>query len=137
MFETVALRSGSAQASRCWSALLFCAGAACLNQASRNIPMTFAVLLPTGPSLRNFGLGGFLPKLSEHGDVKVWHNVQGGELRHLASGAGISLERLSPPTENPAASLLRCAMGYAHLFYGRTIAMRQRLRKRPQGRLPE
>ncbi len=99
--------------------------------------MTFAVLLPTGPSLRNFGLGGFLPKLSEHGDVKVWHNVQGGELRHLASGAGISLERLSPPTENPAASLLRCAMGYAHLFYGRTIAMRQRLRKRPQGRLPE
>ena len=92
--------------------------------------MKFAVLLPTGVSLRNFGLGSFLEQLAGHGEVRVWCGVQPEQTERRQRGNDIVWHPLLPYAGSPTTSILHCSIGYAHLYHARTVAMRQHLRKR-------
>jgi hypothetical protein len=92
--------------------------------------MKFAVLLPTGVSVRNFGLGSFLEQLADHGEVRVWCGVQPEQPERGERGGGVLWHPLLPYDGGPTASILQCSIGYAHLYHARTVAMRQHLRKR-------
>src|SRR5687767_14454037 len=114
----VAIRQGSETIDPGRTCLLFGADSS-LCAARSSGRMNFAVLLPTGVSLRNFAFGPFVPLLSGHGEVRVWHGAQAEEASIFQQeGSAAAWYALRPFSDTATASILRCSMGYAHLYHG-------------------
>lgn len=94
--------------------------------------MSLVVLIPDGVGVRNFLIGPFLRLASENWQTHVFHNIPEDRLAAFtgaASGLNGLRERvhwraLSAYRETPVTATLRYSLGYAHMHWGDTQAMR-------------
>jgi hypothetical protein len=88
--------------------------------------MSLALLIPDGVGARNFLIGPFLKLACENGPAHVFHQIPEDRLSIYANGAGgkVQWSELSPFRETPLTATLRYSLGYAHMHWGDTLAMR-------------
>lgn len=91
--------------------------------------MTLVLLLPDGVGVRNFLLGRFARAAVERGPVAVLHVIPEALVGDYAApfGAAVSWHPLLPFDAGRLAETLGSALGYAHMHWGGTRAMRRRL----------
>ncbi len=89
-----------------------------------------ALLVSDGPGVRNLIVGDFLGQAARIGPVSVLHNLPDELLSgHRATWNGaVSWEPLRPYSESRPAEFLRQTLGYAHMFWADTQAMRHNRR---------
>jgi hypothetical protein len=100
--------------------------------------VSLVLLIPDGVGVRNFLIGPFLRLACESWPTHVFHNIPEGRLSTFADGAnGLNGLRerahwraLDAYRETPMTATLRYSLGYAHMYWGDTQAMRY-VRSRP------
>lgn len=97
--------------------------------------MKFAIVVPDGPGIRNFVLGRFLARAAGIGQVLVLHPIPDTLLDRYPSLAieGVEKAALVPARDHALSYLLRNTLGYAHLCWGDSGAMRYNRRVRITG----
>jgi hypothetical protein len=88
--------------------------------------MSLVLLVPDGVGARNFLIGPFLRLACENWPTHVFHQIPEGWLATYANGLGeeIHWRELAPYRETPISATLRYSLGYAHMHWGDTQAMR-------------
>src|SRR5512142_2566556 len=96
-----------------------------------------AVLVPDGVGVRNFVLGRFLNELAGTFRPHVFHYIPDHLLPHYADRADDSVEwyPMAPYLQHPAALVLQYTLGYGHMYWANTNAMRRALGRRVKGGL--
>ena len=97
--------------------------------------MKTVLLIPDGVGVRNFLLGDFVPQLAQHGECHILHTVPERQLGPYQQPTQhpVTWHPLLNYTETPLTAGLRYAIGYAHLSWGGTQAMRYTLQQRVKG----
>jgi hypothetical protein len=85
--------------------------------------MSMLLLIPDGVGVRNFLIGPFLRLASEAGPVTVLHQIPDEHLHRYDDGR-VRWETFAPYRETPLSATLRHAIGYAHMHWADTRAMR-------------
>ncbi len=95
--------------------------------------MKLALLLPDGVGVRNFLLGPFARAAVTRGPVALFHVIPDALVADYAApfGASMTWHSLRPFDAGRVAETLGSALGYAHMHWGDTRAMRRRLAIRP------
>jgi hypothetical protein len=91
--------------------------------------MHLALLVPDGVGARNFLLGPFPDAALAAGSLTVLHAIPPESLEPLATrfGSDVSWESLVRSGEGRLLTTLRNALGYAHMYWADSYAMRRRL----------
>lgn len=95
--------------------------------------MRLALLLPDGVGMRNFLLGSFARSAVDRGPVDVFHVIPDSLVGDYAApfGEAVRWHMLRPFDAGRVAEALGSAVGYAHMHWAGTRAMRRRLAIRP------
>lgn len=95
--------------------------------------MRLALLLPDGVGVRNFLLGPFARLAAGRGPVDVFHVIPDSLVGDYAApfGDAVRWHTLRPFDAGRVAEALGSAVGYAHMHWADTRAMRRRLAIRP------
>lgn len=88
--------------------------------------MSLVLLIPDGVGVRNFLIGPFLRLACENWPTHVFHNIPEDRLAAYANGSGEKAHwrELDAYRETPLSATLRYSLGYAHMRWGDTQAMR-------------
>jgi hypothetical protein len=88
--------------------------------------MKLALVVPDGPGVRNFVLGRFLARATGVAQVLVLHPIPKTMLQRYPSLTleGVEQAELLPSRDSTLSYVLRNTLGYAHLYWGDTGAMR-------------
>jgi hypothetical protein len=91
--------------------------------------MHVALLVPDGVGARNFLLGPFPAATRAAGSLTVLHAIPPSSLDGLAGRLGpqVAWEPLVPSGDGRLLTTLRNALGYAHMYWAGSYAMRRRL----------
>ncbi|MGH9935289.1 MAG: hypothetical protein ACREAM_03530 [Blastocatellia bacterium] len=94
--------------------------------------MSLVLLIPDGVGVRNFLIGPFLRLACENWPTHVFHHIPEDRLAAYANGLGenVRWREFDAYRETPVSATLRYSLGYAHMNWGDTQAMRD-LRSRP------
>ena len=91
--------------------------------------MLVEMLVPDGVGVRNFLLGSFLERASTRAPVGVLHPIPEQLLPDYRRGNGrVRFDPLIPYKDSAVAYALRNALGFAHMYWADTGAMRYRRR---------
>lgn len=95
------------------------------------------VLVPDGVGVRNFVIGRFLREMASAFRPQVFHIIPDQLVGEYAKSADPSVvwTPLMPYRQNHTAMLLQYSLGYAHMYWARTHAMRRALRRPVRGPL--
>jgi hypothetical protein len=95
------------------------------------------VLVPDGVGVRNFVIGRFLGEMARAFRPQVFHIIPDHLLDRYRTGADPSVvwRPLIPYEQNRTALLLQYSLGYAHMYWANTHAMRRALRRPVKGPL--
>jgi hypothetical protein len=91
-----------------------------------------ALLVPDGVGVRNFLLGSFLQQIDAKTKVDIFHAIPDAVLDPIRRehAGNVCWHQLLPYRRNEAALILQTALGYAHMYWADTMAMR-RVRSTP------
>ncbi len=88
--------------------------------------MSLALLIPDGVGARNFLIGPFLRMACENWETHIFHHIPENRLATYSNGLSekIHWREFDDYRETPVSATLRYSLGYAHMHWGDTQAMR-------------